>query len=669
MIMTQETLIIIIQDNMWKKHKKKLQIIIPAFLAILLVVSMKYDFKPQEVPMESQESLGASQYAGSKWEVISNFSGYQTKVDPSKVDKGANPNGQNTTANDGDRISIRGIGYEMFPEDSTASTTESAITSLHNFRRRDGENVLIRAYGTVLEYFEEDNDTWETLQTGLEDGAIFDFADYNINTDLISYTYFGNAVDDFARWTGVKTTINGAVAIGSSSIVVDDISGFKVTASSTIMYCGVEKAVDYASTTLKTLYLTGTSTIACADGKGITEAVQTYANNPKGNIYLVDSNRLFIAGVASTTQAIFFSEYGVATTFLSDLVDDSTDTSAGIFNLGEGGGPVIDMAADEASIYFFKQSTVRKATLNDTVYTLGVLKPYDGKSQTVGLANGSRSFSGGNGIFFTTPDNQMMELSRVETVDYPQVSPISEIIEPTVAEFNFDEQRGIVFRDKAYFTLKSTTDSTVNNTILVWNIKRKMWDSPITGWGASEFVVYDDGTSEELYFGDATSPNVYKVIDGALDGEFEVVANWRSKQFDYGLPHAQKEILDVFINGYISQNTTLSVSLLLDVNGYTQSFSHDITGTDDNIIFDTTTFNTMGLTAFGTERFGSQADISGKKPFTVYLGSSFRASPFYTAQIEFASDGENQDWEILNVGTKWRPYTVPERRDLYQDFK
>lgn len=612
------------------------------------------------------DNIGASSFPDAKWTTFGSFKGYQTKLDPSKVIDGANPQGQNTTANDGDRISIRDLGYEVFPEGVTVSSTETPITSLHNFRRRNGENILMRAYSTVLEYFNEANDTWETIQTGLSDGAKFGFADYNINTDLVSYTYFGNAVDSFARWTGVTTLINGAVTLGDATITVDDIAGFK-TGSSTIIYCGVEQAVDSISGT--TINLTGTSTIACADNKAISEAVETYASNPKGNIYLVDSNRLFISGVASTTQAIFFSEYGDATTYLTTLVTDSTDTSAGVFNLGEGGGGVIDMAADESSIYFFKQSTIRKATLSDTIYTLGVLKPFDGKGQTVGLANGSRSFTGGNGIFFATADNQLMDLTRVETVDYPQVLPISDVIEPTVANLSLDAQRGIVFRDRAYFTVKANSDSMTNDTVLVWNIKEKQWDSPIVGWNVADFVVYDDGTSEELYFGDAISPNLYKVIDEARDGEFEVVANWRSKQFSFGDPSVQKQMVDVYIEGYISQNTTLKVSLLSDEDGYTQTFTHDIVGTDDNIIYDSTTFNAIGLSPFGTERFGSQEDISGKKKFRVYLGRDFRPLPFYNAQIEFASDGESQSWEVINYAFKWRYYSVPERRDLYQAFK
>lgn len=612
--------------------------------------------------------LGANSFPDARWIVTDTFQGYQTKNDPSKVNNGANPNGQNTSSNNGDRISIRKEGYELFPA-GAASFATTDITSLHTFRKRSGENILMRSYSTVLEYYEEGADEWTTLKTGLSDGAEFDYADYNINTDLQSYVYFGNAVDDFSRWSGAHGVLTTAVALGDSTIIVDTDEDFLI-GSSTIIVCGTELSVNYFDSDNTTFHLTGTSSIACDNGSGVAETITTYADNPKGNIYLVDDNRLFISGIASTSQAIYFSEYGDATNFVgADLVTDSTATSPGIFNLGEGGGQVVGMAADEESIYFFKKSTIRKATLSDTLYTLGDLKPFDGKSQTIGATNNAGIFTGGNSVFFITPDNQMLSLGRVESVDYPQVNRISEIISPTVAEFNFDEASGIVFRNKAYFSAKSNTDVSQNNVVLVWDIQNKKWESPIVGWQVADFVVYDDGNNDALYFGDSNSPNVYKVTDEAIDGEFEVVSSWRSKQYSFDLPHAQKQMVDLYVEGYISQNTTLTVNLLLDEDGYTESFSHEVNGTDDYIIYDSTTFNTIGLTAFGTNRFGSQADVSGKKKFRVYLGKDFRPVPFYSAQIEFTSEGEAQDWEVLNYAFKTRPYTVETRRDLYQAFK
>ena len=397
--------------------------------------------------------------------------------------------------------------------------------------------------------------------------------------------------------------------------------------------------------------------------------MQEYSTHSKGNIYLVANNRLFISGIASTSQAVFFSERGDATSFVgANLVTDSTDTSPGIFNFGTGGGAVTGMALDENSIYIFKRSAIWRATLTDTIYTLTILKPVDDKAQTTGAVNNKSIFTGHNAVYFITPDNQIMSLQRVEQVDYPQIVPISDIIQTTVNGINADDSAGIVFRDKAYFSIKADTDVSFNNTVLTRNINENIWDSPVVGWSPSDFTIYDDGTSEELYLANATSPNVYKVGNSGIDDIYEVVANWRSKQYSFDMPQQQKEIVDLFVEGYISQNTTLNISLLLDEDGYTGSYTTTIVGTDDDLVYDSTSYNRFGLSSFGTERFGSNDDQTGNKKFRVYL-TEMRADPFYNMQLEFASDGEAQNWEIISYGMRVRPYSVEQNRRLFHKFQ
>lgn len=612
-----------------------------------------------QISSNSDDIIGEA-YPDAQWTIIDSFNGYQTKLDETKLPQGANGRGQNTTANNGDRISVRNLGYELFPA-GTASTTEDAIQSIHTFRKRSGENIMMRSYSTFIEYYEEGNNTWEYLKTGLTADKPFGYADQNINTDQHSYTYFGNAFDSAMRWNGQHTMTDGVAT--STYLYVDDTTGF--TATGDIILCGAERTYD--AITAKTFHLTSAYP-TCADNRGVAQATDEYPTYPKGNIYMTANNRVFISGVASSTQAVWFSKYGDATVFLDTLVSDSTADAAGIFNLGEGGGGVVAMAQDENAIYIFKRSIIYRVSLSDSLYTLTALKPFDGKGQTTGAVTNKSTFTGGNAVYFITPDNQIMELSRVEGVDYPQTVPISDIIKPTVDAMDFSSASGIVFRDKAYFSAKSAPGVGFNDTILVWNIKQKLWDSPIVGFNANDFTVYDDTTSEELYFGEDISPNVYLVNNTPLDNEFEVTANWRSKQFNFGLPQAQKEITDMYVEGYIAPNTTLTVTLLLDEDGYTQKFSTNILGTTAALIYNSDSYNTIGLSAFGSERFGSNEDLSGKKKFRAYF-SEMRASPFYTAQVDFSSDGENQNFEVTSFAMKVRPYSTKEKRTLYIPFR
>jgi len=649
-----------------KLNKLKIAI----FLGILLTVSaisfVGYSvFKNLN---DKNNDVGSSQLAGERggtWHIFDSFNGFQTKFDAEKIADGANPNGQNTTVNEGDRISIRDLGYDLFPSTGEESVTTSPINSLHTFRKRDGENIMLRSHGTSLDYFEELNDTWEMV-TSTTATSSFGFADFNINTDLVSYVYFGNAVDPTSRWTGEHTLLNGVVTAGAVTINVDSTAGFLNT-NGTIILCGIQASYTGKSATSFT-GVTGAPN--CADNRSLIEAPAYVSAAPRGNILITMDNRLWIAGVSSSTQAIFFSKYGDATNFTTTtIVEDNTDTSSGIFNLGEGGGGVTAMVQDESALYMFKRSIIRKATLNDTTYTLSTLKPFDGKSQTVGAVSNFSSFTSGNEVFFITPDNQIMKLARVESVDYPQITSISNIIKPTVDSATFASSTGIVFRDKAYFSFKSDSDSSANDSVFVYNLKTGAWDSPIVGWNVADFVVYDDGNGEELYFGDGRTTNVYKVISDPVDYIYDTTASWRSKQHTFGAPNVQKQVDSVYIEGYIAPNTTLNIALLLDDNGFTQKFETTLVGTETSYLYGDDVYNPFGYHPFGYERFGTGDDTSGKKKFRVYLNRDFTAVPFYTAQIEFSSDGSNQQWEITNYAMNVRLFTQQSKPSLYKKFQ
>ena len=813
-------------DNIPQKLNKASKV---AFGVLLVLFGGMVWFGVKQSPSDrlglQSEALGA--VGGYNWFIQSSFDGYQTKYDPSKISDGANPNGQNTSINEGDRISVRNLGYESIldntgwvsptsttifnltnlwnsPYNATSSdnnyatssvpydaevgyeqiftgfdfnipsnanitgievsiegkatadwggltpnayplevslsditdqndeefinlpneeniavlgdpnymwggewtindledhssfylilsNTEpdynenilyidnimvkvyyvipSPITSLHTFRRRDGENIIMKSFSTYLEYYDEIESNWEVLKSDYTANQKFGFSDNNINTDLNSYTYFGNGVDNFARWTGAHTNFqeNKAPTSTATILFVNDTSSF--SSAGAIIYCGTEIAYTEKTDTTFTV----ASAHACYNEAGVAQTIEEFSEKPKGNIYLYATNRLFISGVASSTQAVFFSGYASSTDFtVQTNIASSTDASAGIFNLGEGGGGVVGMALDEKTIDVFKRSIVYAITLDDTTYSLNPLKTFDGKSQTFGAVNSNSVFAGGNGLFFLTPDNRILNLARVEGYDYPQATAISDIIKPTVDSMQFASSTGIVFRDNAYFSIKKDSESYFNDTVLNYNISIDKWDSPIL-WNVGEWTVYNSNAQgdglDELYFGDSTSANVYKVINTPTDDIYSVTANWRSKQYDFGLPQSLKEMDNLFFEGLIAPDTNLTISLLLDDNGWTQSFATTLAGTESDYIFASDNYNVFGLSVFGYERFGSNEDQTGKKKFRIYLNKSFRVDPFYSAQIEFASDGENQNWEILRYGFSVRESTQPIKTKLMRAFQ
>lgn len=620
-----------------------------------------------------QDTLGSTNlpskdFSGGQWYVFNSFNGYQTKLDPSKIDEGANPQGQNTSVNSGDKVSIRKLGYELFPSSATYVESGNSVHSMHTFRKRSGENILMRGTGAQLQIYDKVVGDWVKIDEGYSTGTLMAFADYNINTDLHSYVYFGNGVQDFSRWSGEITHINGAVTAGDDRITVDSIDGFSDTGY--LYYCGVKQQYTYRSATTTSFDVVGSAS-TCADGTTLVQAVETFNAPPKGNIYLVQNNRLWIAGIASTTQAVYFSKYGDPTDFVSaSLITDSTADSPGIWNLGEGGGAVTALAMDEKSVYVFKRSIIYQATLDgDGKYTLQPLKSFDSRSQSTGAINQRSTFTGGNGIMFISPDNQIFNISRVADVDYPQIIPISDIIKPTTDALYFASSTSITYKEKAYIAAKSEATTGSNDIILVYNLRTQQWDSPILGWNVGDFAIYENSNVEELYFADANSSNVFKVNTNPIDYIYPVTANWRSKYLDFGMPNQLKEASGVWVEGYITDNTELSISLLLDENGFTQTYSTNFNGTESGFLFNADSYNVLGLSPFGYEMFGSNPDFTGLKKFRVYLNKDFRRVPFYNAQIEFGSTKENSNWEVTGWGILVRPFSQQEKGSLYRSFK
>jgi hypothetical protein len=429
---------------------------------------------------------------------------------------------------------------------------------------RTGENIMLRAYGTVLEWFDENVDLWVSLRSSLSSDD-FGFAEFNINANAESRLYHGNGVDDAAYWNGGHTNLNGALAGGEATITVDSTTSFTASGADRVLRIGTS-SVTYTGQTATTF--TGCSgTPAAADNLSVAQAVKTDAAAPKGNIYMAAQNRLFIVP-SSNKQLVQFSAYSDPTSWLTTTVLASTATNAGAFNLIEGGGSVTAMTQDELSLYFFKDGCIYSATLSDSLYSLKLLKPFEGRSRAVGAIGKRGVFIGGNYTFVVTPDNQIKALQRIETIDYPQLNPISDIIQNTCDTLDFSSLAGIAFKDYAYIACKSTSDAATNDTVLAFNINKGHWESPIVGWQVGEFTIYDDGTGEKLYFGDAISPNAWLLSGDAIsDGEYQVTSSWRTKQYDFGQPSMQKEIEDVYIEGYISPTTSLTIKLVLDENG------------------------------------------------------------------------------------------------------
>jgi len=653
-----------------------------------------------------------------KWAVTQDFSdGFQAKRDQTQVAPGALIVGsQNVSITDGDRIGVR-PGSVMDGDDSSATTP---ITSMHTFIRRDGTNIQMRAYGTVLEYKHPTLGTWQNLLTGLISGQKFGFADFNVNADNSEQTYFCNAVDPYFQWTGSYTLLNGALSGGETTVTVDSVLQDQVyysgTASSTstthvdianadwaadlwdnfyvritsgaqsgkiskisattdtrVTFTAITglsdtptfeiRRVAYNDSSRKKLRI-GTSDVtytgfgsdttftgcsgvpAASDNAAVTQYAAPVNSAPRGNILLVEKTRMFIAGVKKAPSAWFHSTVGDATSF--------SGGTSGIVDFPEKGGPITGAGIQEGFIYTGKQNNVLTLSFTQDGNNLPVRDTLV-EAPNVGPSNFQGVFKVDNQLYFTTLDGAVKSIGRVQNIDMPQALQLSDPISDFVKDLSFVDAQGIFYKQKAYIACRTAT-ATANDIVLVYNFQKRAWEAPIIGWSVGAWNIYNN----DLYFGSAIKPVTYKVDFTRFDDDGQPYAAIARFAFNnFGSATNPKNFSQLFMEGYISENTSLNIRVLYNYGGTQEERSSTLSGTEADYIVGSTNFNALGLSPLGEEPLASTLEtISDLQKFRMYLTTEQQA--FYEISVEVSTDTAGSQWELLRFAwdTKLLPNPV-----------
>lgn len=106
----------------------------------------------------------------------------------------------------------------------THNTSASSIRGLYNFKKsKSNPDILLKTYDDEIEFLHPVIGEWARLKASLTADQEFDFTYSLVNTDNDDFTYFGNAADDYQRWNGAYTQLNGSLSGGETEIVVDSI--------------------------------------------------------------------------------------------------------------------------------------------------------------------------------------------------------------------------------------------------------------------------------------------------------------------------------------------------------------------------------------------------------------------------------------------------------------
>ena len=586
--------------------------------------------------------------------------GFHTRDDITQM-RGFYPIGQNMKMTDSRTMTNRD-GFQLVG--TTEGTAVTPIKRAWVFERRDGVQIEMRAYDTKLEARVVGVMTdFELLKGGFTAALEFAYGVISGSSLTTSFVQYCNGTDDIQRWTGVYGMY--ASDNGSNTITIEgstSLADLGFTATGTIIIGEAE--ITYTGLSSQTF--TGCSAVPSSPTVGdiifqspITTGFTAELNYQVG---IAHDGRMHGRNDENDRQSVA----------LYSKLDDPFNWTTGAID-GDGGakeieqgGPITAFGKFGKTLLIFKRRLIKTLEFVSNSNRIDVpkyntLKPADDKSTTVGAIGQKSTFHGPNAVYFVTDDKELLELNFNANITFPELISISDAIRPTFQAGVHDDAAGIVYESKVFYAYKQDENSSYNDTVIVFDLVRREWWPPIVGWNVSDWTI----TNGKLHWHSATGPNTYEVITQKTDageGFTSTLRTW-SEHFDF--PYLQKTAGYVYLEIYMTEGTEVTAAILYDEDGYSGQETYILRADEDtNMKFNANEYNPFGFSAFGTQRFGSNPDVSGAKKYR-YLLELKGNIEFYTIALQLSSDQVGAIFEPVRFGWFLKDmYLLPAKRYL-----
>jgi hypothetical protein len=244
-----------------------------------------------------------------------------------------------------------------------------------------------------------------------------------------------------------------------------------------------------------------------------------------------------------------------------------------------------------------------------------------------------------NSVIFITNEPTFDTLGRIELVETPQIVDISEPIKVDFDSFDFTGASVKYFRDNYYIAVPA------ENRVLIFNLNKGWWEAPQV-LGISRFAIID----AELYGHSSATPETFKLFTGTSDNGNAIEAKALFSYQNFGKRANYKHFNELFAEGYISSNTTLTMKILYELNGASGVQTFDILGSDQQIIGQVSD-GSLGKQSLGNRSLaGRGVTISDNLPPKFRVIKTFPKVDFYEMQVGFISNQIDANWQLLSYG-------------------
>lgn len=173
------------------------------------------------------------------------------------------------------------------------------------------------------------------------------------------------------------------------------------------------------------------------------------------------------------------------------------------------------------------------------------------------------------------------------------------------------------------------------------------WEAPIK-YPISGFYITQDGSLGG--HGYNTSESYILFTGDSFNGQ-NIEANATFAYDDKGDRTQSKGSTEVWVEGYIKQNTDLSVTVTGDLDSFANSQTKIINGNDSAIVAYGSGGGALGKNPLGSNPLGGTQTSTLTLPSWFHVSKTYPQVPFYLEQISFDTNGIGLKWELLTFGT------------------
>lgn len=597
-----------------------------------------------------------------EFKLVDNFKfGYRNREDITNLPPGVLIVGsQNVLTNVSERVQIR-QGYAL---DGATSTVLAPILASYDWLTRNNGEVNLRAgFLTTaandgkLQYRYVDSAgavTWRDLTTALTTVA-YNFTTFWNTTESLRECLFVNGTSNIFKWNGAtavisSTTANTITKTGTSSW---SDAGFYTAGNKSIVINGTTYTYTGGETTTTLTGVAGNPT-GEANGSVIHQAVVTTANSSMTNIPSTLANGL----ISTLNNQVFVASLVSSAVYISQVNSFTNYSSSTPRQQGEGAVLILDsqiVAFDPQENFMYVSAgkdlwynvnfSLQTSTVGVTYEQVNALRLKTGKRQ----AARSQAFVSHmkNDIIVVTNEPTIDTFGRVETsLATPQTTNISDSIKLDVDQYDFTNGSIAYHRFYIYVAVP------VEGLVLVYNLATKSWESPQT-IPVSRFYIVDG----ELYGHGYNTSESYQLFTGYADRVYTgfqgypINAKWVFSYQNYGSRSTYKKANSFYVEGYISPNTTATITLNYELDGCMSTKTFEIDGSDTQIVCISAPSGSLGKESLGKQKLGgaSASSLTGLPP-KFRVEKTFNNTDFFEVSPSFEVLGTDNRLELLAFG-------------------